>query len=96
MEKSKPKFKIGDKIVILPFEIKFYYKIDGELKYPVELLDEYNYDIITDFNWYPYSNHPNGGYWQYTLAEKANSCPEDFLALYDVNAIYYNKPEFIK
>ena len=37
--------------------------------------------IDGDGEWYPYSGHPNTGYWQYPIKGKANECPEDLLKL---------------
>ena len=96
MTKSEPKFKVGDKIVMLPSEKRWYWNINGELKYPVHMLADYEHEtIVSNANWHSYDMHPNGGYWEYELSEKANPCPEDFLALYDENAEYYDKPELI-
>lgn len=91
-----PRFKKGDKVVMLPTDIIFYHKINGVYKYPAKNLADYEIDIITsDPTWYPYKSHPNGGYWTYELKDKANECPEDFLDLYDPSAIYYDKPKYI-
>ena len=93
---SEPKFKKGDKIVMLPSDARFYTNKDGELKYPARYLADYEHDEITDDgNWHPYDLHPEGGYWEYELSTKANPCPEDFLALYNPNTEWYDKPKYV-
>lgn len=97
ISKSNPKFRKGDKVVMLPTEARFYWKVDGELKYPAKMLADYEHEeVVSDANWYSYDLHPEGGYWEYELSQKANPCPEDFLALYDENAEYYDKPKYVK
>lgn len=99
MEKTKPKFNIGDTVAMLPHDKRFYhdYKNDGKLYYDASMLEDYEIDlIVATGEWYPYENHPNGGYYQYQLAEKANSCPEDFLVHYSKDIEYYEKPKFVK
>ena len=68
--KSKPKYKKGD--VCLFVEPNF-----------EDTLDDWKEIMIINgsASWYPYSNHPNKGYWQYPIKGKANECPEDLLKL---------------
>lgn len=47
----------------------------------MQVLDN-NMIIDSDPFWYEYDNHPNKGYWQYSIIGKSNECPEDFLRLY--------------
>ena len=99
MERGTPIFKIGDTIAMLPSDKRFYhdYKKDGKLYYDASMLEDYEIEtIVGEAEWYPYENHPNGGYWQYPLSEKANNCPEDFLALYSEEIEYYEIPKAIK
>lgn len=70
MYSTEPKYKEGDIC---------YFLTPGFENSP----EEYHETMIINGqpNWYPYSNHPNGGYWQYPIQGKANNCPEDLLRL---------------
>ena len=70
MKKGKPKFKKGD---ICVFQCPGFENEPEEWK---EIME-----IEGNPNWYPYENHPNGGYWQYPIKDKANECPENLLKL---------------
>lgn len=96
---SIPKFKIGDTVAMLPHGKTFYhdYKKDGKLYYDADMLADYEIEtIVGEARWYPYSNHPNGGYWQYPLSEKENECPEDLLVLYHKDIEYYEMPKHVR
>jgi len=80
MKKSEPKFKKGDRCV-------YVYSVGGILS----VLDD-NMTINGKAHWFEYENHPNKGYWQYPIIDKANECPEDFLMLYNGQKI----GEFVK
>jgi hypothetical protein len=70
VDKSKPKFKKGDVCL---------FQTPGFEDEP----DDWKEEMIINGkpNWYKYSNHPKGGYWQYPIKGKANDYPEDLLKL---------------
>lgn len=89
-----PKFKNGDKIVILPRDEYFYHKRGGLLIYYASFLSDDEMGIISsEAKWYPYANHPNGGYHVYEVQGFANCIPEDFMALFVEDAEYYLMPQ---
>jgi len=70
--RPNPKFKKGDRCV-------YVYPVG---KYQTLQVLDNNMIIDSDPFWYEYDNHPNKGYWQYSIIGKSNECPEDFLRLY--------------
>lgn len=70
MKQKKPLYKIGD--------ICLYKDPDFQ-----DEPDEWSpiMEIIGNPTWYPYTNHPNGGYWQYPIKDRQNECSEDLLKL---------------
>jgi len=67
---SEPKFKVGDVCL---------FQCPGFEDEP----DEWKEVMIIEAepHWYPYHNHPKGGYWNYPIKGKANECPEDLLKI---------------
>ena len=66
----KPKYKKGDRLVMMDENPNYTFPLDD------------NMVVDGEPQWYSYERHPNGGYWQYPIAGKANECPEDFLTPY--------------
>lgn len=66
----EPKFKKGD---ICLFVCPGFEDEPDEWKFQMVIADE--------GSWYPYENHPDGGYFQYEIEGKANECPENLLKL---------------
>lgn len=78
-EQSKPKFKIGDRLVAMDSNPDFITPSDD------------NMVVNGDAIWMDYDNHPKGGYWSYPIEGKANPCPEDFLTPYVKGQKYYRE-----
>ena len=67
--RTQPRFKKGDSCVLI-----------GEVGRTFAVLD-LDFIVASDPQWYDYAAHPEGGYWQYEIEGRANSCPDDHLQL---------------
>ncbi len=78
MDISKPKYKTGDRLVLVDEDPSFNIPHDD------------NMVVTSPPAWESNMFHPKGGYWAYPISGKSNFCPEDFLTPYVEGQKHYN------